>query len=89
MGTFQCYLYRPGCCLLTISICLHLSMTVMKDMFASSDSIDTPSALRLMQDLVKQANIYISTKKDKKESPNHQLIEGIAKYLTRMLKVRL
>jgi len=42
-----------------------------------------------MQDLVKQANIYISTKKDKKESPNHQLIEGIAKYLTRMLKVCL
>lgn len=64
-------------------------MTVMKDMFASSDSIDTPSALRLMQDLVKQANIYISTNKDKKESPNHQLIEEIAKYLTRMLKVRL
>ena len=64
-------------------------MTVMKDMFASSDSIDTPSALRYMQDLVKQANIYISTKKDKKESPNHQLIEGIAKYLTSMLKVRL
>ena len=60
-----------------------------EDMFASSDSIDTPSALRLMQDLVKQANIYISTKKDKKESPNHQLMEGIAKYLTRMLKVRL
>lgn len=64
-------------------------MAVMKDMFVSSDSIDTPSALRHMQDLVKQANIYISTKKDKKESPNHQLIEGIAKYLTRILKVRL
>ena len=61
----------------------------MKDMFALSDSIDTPSALRYMQDLVKQANIYINTKKDKKESPNHQLMEGIAKYLTRMLKVRL
>ena len=40
-----------------------------------------------MQELVKQANIYISSKKDKKESPNHQLLEGIAKYLTHMLKV--
>ena len=40
-----------------------------------------------MQDLVKQANIYISSKKDKKESPNHQVLEGIAKYLTHMLKV--
>ena len=40
-----------------------------------------------MQELVKQANIYISSKKDKKESPNHQLLEGVAKYLTHMLKV--
>lgn len=40
-----------------------------------------------MQDLVKQANIYISSKKDKKESPNHQALDGIAKYLTRMLKI--
>jgi len=54
---------------------------------ALCDSIDTPTALRHMQELVKQANIYISSKKDKKESPNHQLLEGIAKYLTHMLKV--
>ena len=42
-----------------------------------------------MQELVKLANIYISSKKERKESPNHQLLEGIAKYLTQMLKVCL
>ena len=51
------------------------------------DSIDTPSALRHMQELVKLTNIYISGKKEKKESSNHQLLEGITKYLTHMLKV--
>ena len=40
-----------------------------------------------MQELVKLTNIYISGKKEKKESSNHQLLEGIAKYLTHMLKV--
>lgn len=54
---------------------------------ALCDSIDTPSAIRHMQDLVKHANIYISSKKDKKESPNHQALEMIAKYLTHMLKI--
>ena len=53
------------------------------------DSIDTPTTLRQMQELVKLANIYISSKKERKESPNHQLLEGIAKYLTQMLKVCL
>ena len=52
-----------------------------------SDSVDTPTALRHMQELVKLANIYIGNKKDSKESPNHQLLEGVAKYLTHMLKV--
>ena len=52
-----------------------------------SDSVDTPNTLRLMQELVKLSNIYISNKKEKKESPNHQLLEGIAKYLTKLLKV--
>lgn len=54
---------------------------------ALCDSIDTPSALRHMQELVKLTNIYISGKKEKKESSNHQLLEGIAKYLTHMLKI--
>lgn len=54
---------------------------------ALCDSIDTPSAIRHMQDLVKHANIYISSKKDKKESPNHQALEMVAKYLTHMLKI--
>ena len=71
------------------TICLHIGEHESDEfyLFPLSDSIDTPSALRHMQDLVKQSNIYMSTKKDKKESPNHQLLEGIANYLTRMLKV--
>ena len=64
------------------------SMTFNNDNLLS-DSVDTPTALRHMQELVKQANIYISSKKDQKESPNHQLLQGIAKYLTQMLKVCL
>lgn len=41
-----------------------------------------------MQDLVKLSNIYIGNKKQLNESPNHDLLKGIAKYLTNMLRVR-
>lgn len=51
------------------------------------DSIDTPTALFHLQSLVKLANIYIAAKKQAKESPNHQLLENIAKYITDMLRV--
>ena len=40
-----------------------------------------------MQSLVKQANIYIASKKQNNESPNHKLLENIAKYITDMLRV--
>ena len=40
-----------------------------------------------MQALVKLTNIYISSKKQMDQSPSHSLLEGLAKYLTRMLKV--
>lgn len=42
-----------------------------------------------MQSLVKLANIYIASKKQANESPNHQLLENIAKYITNMLRVSL
>ncbi|XP_048585509.1 cysteine--tRNA ligase, cytoplasmic-like isoform X2 [Nematostella vectensis] len=54
---------------------------------ALCDSIDTPGALRHMQDLVKLSNIYISNKKQRNESANKQLLEGVAKYITQMLKI--
>ncbi|XP_028403156.1 cysteine--tRNA ligase, cytoplasmic-like [Dendronephthya gigantea] len=54
---------------------------------ALCDSIDTPTALAQMQSLVKLTNIYIASKKQANESPNHQLLENIAKYITDMLRV--
>ena len=52
-----------------------------------SDSIDTVAALHQMQALVKLANIYIGQCKQNEQTPNHSVLRGIAKYLTRMLKV--
>ncbi|XP_046850191.1 cysteine--tRNA ligase, cytoplasmic-like [Xenia sp. Carnegie-2017] len=54
---------------------------------ALCDSIDTPTVLSHLQSLVKITNIYIATKKLPNESPNHQLLENIAKYITDMLRV--
>ena len=70
----------------------HPSLKDSFDLFLSflylfSDSIDTPSALLHMQALVKLANIYVASKKHANESPNHKLLENIAKYITDMLRV--
>lgn len=54
---------------------------------ALCDSIDTPTAMFRMQELVKASNIYISNKKQKNESPNHDLLSNIAKYITKILKI--
>ncbi|XP_066919805.1 cysteine--tRNA ligase, cytoplasmic-like isoform X2 [Clytia hemisphaerica] len=54
---------------------------------ALCDSIDTVNALHQMQALVKLANIYIGQCKQNEQTPNHSVLRGIAKYLTRMLKV--
>ncbi|KAK3747619.1 hypothetical protein QZH41_013667, partial [Actinostola sp. cb2023] len=54
---------------------------------ALCDSIDTPGALRQMHDLVKLSHIYIGNKKQRSESPNHDLLKGVAKYLTEMLRI--
>lgn len=54
---------------------------------ALCDSIDTPTALLHMQALVKQSNIYVSSKKQANQSPNHQVLENIAKYITDMLRI--
>lgn len=54
---------------------------------ALCDSIDTVTALQNMQALVKQSNIYIGQCKQNEQTPNHAVLKGIAKYLTRMLKI--
>ncbi|XP_033121269.1 cysteine--tRNA ligase, cytoplasmic-like [Anneissia japonica] len=51
------------------------------------DSIDTRSALEGMRILVTHCNIYMQAKQTSKQVPNRKLLEGIAKYLTRLLKV--
>ena len=40
-----------------------------------------------MQALVKLTNIYIGSKKSSEQTPNHAVLESVAKYLTRMLKI--
>lgn len=54
---------------------------------ALCDSIDTPTAMQLMQTLVKQGNIYIGQCKQAERIPNHSVLKGIAKYLTDMLRL--
>jgi len=54
---------------------------------ALCDSIDTATALQHMQALVKLTNIYIGSKKSSEQTPNHAVLESVAKYLTRMLKI--
>jgi len=54
---------------------------------ALCDSIDTVTSLQLMQALVKLGNIYVGNCKSKDVTPNHSVLTGIAKYLTRMLKI--
>lgn len=51
------------------------------------DSIDTVTSLQLMQALVKLSNIYIGNCKSKDLTPSHSVLAGIAKYLTKMLKI--
>ena len=40
-----------------------------------------------MQALVKMGNIYIGNCKSNEQTPNHSVLTGIAKYLTRILKI--
>lgn len=40
-----------------------------------------------MQELIKIVNVYIGCKKQNGVTANHSVISGIAKYLTKMLKI--
>lgn len=54
---------------------------------ALCDSIDTATVIQLMQALAKQSNIYIKQVRQLEQTPNHAVLKGIAKYLTRILKI--
>jgi len=54
---------------------------------ALCDSIDTATALQIMQSLLKQTNIYIAQARQSERTPSHELLRAVAKYLTRMFKV--
>ena len=47
------------------------------------DSVDTPTAMHLMQELVKQTNVYLSAVPE----PNAKLAGSIAEYLTFLFQV--
>lgn len=54
---------------------------------ALCDNVDTRTAMEEMRVLVGQSNSYIAGRKSAKLKPNRLLLEGIAVYLTDMLKV--
>lgn len=47
------------------------------------DSVDTPSVMRLLKDLVGACNIYM----DESNPPNTHLLENVALYITKMLRI--
>eukprot|EP00128_Syssomonas_multiformis_P017345 Colp12_sorted_trinity150504_noHs@2965 len=47
------------------------------------DSVDTPTAMKLMRELVFDVNVYVR----EQSAPNASLLNNIAAYLTRMLKI--
>lgn len=54
---------------------------------ALCDNMDTRTAMEEMRALVSQSNTYIASRKSAKLKPNRMLVESIAVYLTRVLKV--
>ncbi|XP_075907014.1 cysteine--tRNA ligase, cytoplasmic isoform X1 [Nelusetta ayraudi] len=54
---------------------------------ALCDNVDTRTAVEEMRVLVGQSNSYIAGRKSAKLKPNRLLLEGIAVYLTDMLKI--
>lgn len=51
--------------------------------FLYPDSVDTPSVMRLMRELVLHANVYLSEVSE----PNAKLLGNIAQYLAYLLQV--
>nr|XP_025859983.1 cysteine--tRNA ligase, cytoplasmic isoform X3 [Vulpes vulpes] len=54
---------------------------------ALCDNVDTRTVLEEMRALVSQCNLYMATRKAARRRPNRALLESIALYLTRMLKI--
>ncbi|XP_069327936.1 cysteine--tRNA ligase, cytoplasmic isoform X2 [Eulemur rufifrons] len=54
---------------------------------ALCDNIDTRTVLEEMRALVSQCNLYMAARKAARRTPNRALLEHIALYLTRMLKI--
>uniref|UniRef100_A0A673TX55 Cysteine--tRNA ligase, cytoplasmic n=1 Tax=Suricata suricatta TaxID=37032 RepID=A0A673TX55_SURSU len=54
---------------------------------ALCDNVDTRAALEEMRALVGQCNLYMAARKAARRRPSRALLEGVALYLTRMLKI--
>lgn len=54
---------------------------------ALCDNVDTRTVVEEMRALVSQCNLYMATRKAARRRPNRALLQSVALYLTRMLKV--
>ncbi|XP_066108410.1 cysteine--tRNA ligase, cytoplasmic isoform X1 [Saccopteryx bilineata] len=54
---------------------------------ALCDNVDTRTVLEEMRALVSQCNLYMAARKAARRRPNRALLESVALYLTRMLKI--
>lgn len=79
--------------LVVVKLHVRLRMSVMVNKFYAkgfiidgniSDSVDTPSVMKHMRDLVGACNVYCS---ESSVPPNSRLLETIALYCTRMLQI--
>ena len=52
---------------------------------AFCDSVDTPTIIDELKDLISKANIYINGRK----TPSPAVLQKIAKYVTKILQVRV
>ena len=54
---------------------------------ALCDNFDTPATMTAIMELINRSNSYIKEKMSSKQLPNVMVLERVAKYITRMLKV--
>uniref|UniRef100_I3MFQ7 Cysteine--tRNA ligase, cytoplasmic n=2 Tax=Ictidomys tridecemlineatus TaxID=43179 RepID=I3MFQ7_ICTTR len=54
---------------------------------ALCDNVDTRTVMEEMRALVSQCNLYMAARKAARRRPNRALLESVAVYLTRMLKI--
>ncbi|KAF0887437.1 SYCC protein, partial [Crocuta crocuta] len=76
---------------LSVTLCAFLLLSFYEKKMAVHealcDNVDTRTVLEEMRALVSQCNLYMAARKAARRRPNRALLESIALYLTRMLKI--